>query len=112
MFAACVAVVRSTCVVNAAVAVADFGRAGFVLENSAEVGDPARVNMDEREWLTERFHQHRPHLRAVAYRMLGSVTEADDPAARQPRAAAGAGIPGARPDLGQLDIHLGPDPSE
>ncbi len=34
--------------------------------------------MDEREWLTERFEQHRPHLRAVAYRMLGSVNEADD----------------------------------
>lgn len=34
--------------------------------------------MDEREWLTERFQQHRSHLRGVAYRMLGSVTEADD----------------------------------
>jgi RNA polymerase sigma factor (sigma-70 family) len=34
--------------------------------------------MDEREWLTERFEQNRPHLRAVAYRMLGSVSEADD----------------------------------
>jgi RNA polymerase sigma factor (sigma-70 family) len=34
--------------------------------------------MNEREWLTERFLEHRPHLRAVAYRMLGSVTEADD----------------------------------
>jgi RNA polymerase sigma-70 factor (ECF subfamily) len=34
--------------------------------------------MDEREWLTARFEQHRPHLRAVAYRMLGSVSEADD----------------------------------
>jgi RNA polymerase sigma factor (sigma-70 family) len=34
--------------------------------------------MDEHEWLTERFEQHRAHLRAVAYRMLGSVTEADD----------------------------------
>ncbi|HET6867476.1 MAG TPA: sigma-70 family RNA polymerase sigma factor [Solirubrobacteraceae bacterium] len=33
---------------------------------------------DEREWLTERFEQHRPSLRAAAYRMLGSVTEADD----------------------------------
>jgi RNA polymerase sigma factor (sigma-70 family) len=34
--------------------------------------------VDEREWLTERFERHRPHLRAVAYRMLGSVSEADD----------------------------------
>jgi RNA polymerase sigma-70 factor (ECF subfamily) len=34
--------------------------------------------MDEREWLTERFEQHKPHLRAVAYRMLGSVSETDD----------------------------------
>jgi RNA polymerase sigma factor (sigma-70 family) len=34
--------------------------------------------MDERDWLTERFQQHRWHLRAVAYRMLGSVSEADD----------------------------------
>jgi RNA polymerase sigma-70 factor, ECF subfamily len=32
----------------------------------------------EREWLTERFQQHRSHLRGVAYRMLGSVCEADD----------------------------------
>jgi RNA polymerase sigma factor (sigma-70 family) len=34
--------------------------------------------MDEREWLAERFEAHRAHLRAVAYRMLGSVSEADD----------------------------------
>jgi RNA polymerase sigma-70 factor (ECF subfamily) len=34
--------------------------------------------MDEREWLAERFEEHRPHLRAVAYRMLGSLTEAED----------------------------------
>jgi RNA polymerase sigma factor (sigma-70 family) len=34
--------------------------------------------MDERQWLTDRFQQHRSHLRAVAYRMLGSVSEADD----------------------------------
>jgi RNA polymerase sigma factor (sigma-70 family) len=34
--------------------------------------------MDEREWLTERFEENRTRLRAVAYRMLGSVSEADD----------------------------------
>src|SRR6185312_12877233 len=34
--------------------------------------------MDEQEWLAERFEEHRTHLRAVAYRMLGSLTEADD----------------------------------
>jgi RNA polymerase sigma factor (sigma-70 family) len=34
--------------------------------------------MDEREWLAERFEEHRFHLRAVAYRMLGSLSEADD----------------------------------
>ena len=34
--------------------------------------------MDERDLLAERFEQHRGHLRAVAYRMLGSVSEADD----------------------------------
>ena len=34
--------------------------------------------MGEREWLAERFERERPHLRAVAYRMLGSVSEADD----------------------------------
>jgi RNA polymerase sigma factor (sigma-70 family) len=34
--------------------------------------------MDQRDWLAERFETHRPRLRAVAYRMLGSATEADD----------------------------------
>jgi RNA polymerase sigma factor (sigma-70 family) len=34
--------------------------------------------MDEGEWLAERFQAHRTHLRAVAYRMLGSASEADD----------------------------------
>ena len=31
-----------------------------------------------RDWLAREFERHRGHLRAVAYRMLGSVTEADD----------------------------------
>jgi RNA polymerase sigma-70 factor (ECF subfamily) len=34
--------------------------------------------MAERDWLGERFEDHRSHLRAVAYRMLGSASEADD----------------------------------
>jgi RNA polymerase sigma factor (sigma-70 family) len=34
--------------------------------------------MNEREFLAEQFEAHRTHLRAVAYRMLGSVSEADD----------------------------------
>jgi RNA polymerase sigma factor (sigma-70 family) len=34
--------------------------------------------MDDRDWLAGRFEGHRPHLQAVAYRMLGSLTEADD----------------------------------
>ena len=34
--------------------------------------------MNERDWLTERFEERRTRLRAVAYRMLGSLSEADD----------------------------------
>ena len=34
--------------------------------------------MQHDEYLAERFEQHRDHLKAVAYRMLGSLTEADD----------------------------------
>ena len=34
--------------------------------------------MNDQVWLAERFQEQRPHLRAVAYRMLGSLSEADD----------------------------------
>ena len=34
--------------------------------------------MEDSEWLADRFEEHRVHLRAVAYRMLGSLTDADD----------------------------------
>jgi RNA polymerase sigma factor (sigma-70 family) len=34
--------------------------------------------MNGHDWLAERFEAHRAHLRAVAYRMLGSLSEADD----------------------------------
>jgi RNA polymerase sigma-70 factor (ECF subfamily) len=34
--------------------------------------------MDTQDWLATQFEEHRSHLRAVAYRMLGSLAEADD----------------------------------
>jgi RNA polymerase sigma factor (sigma-70 family) len=34
--------------------------------------------MDDRDWLAQRFEERRTRLRAVAYRMLGSLSEADD----------------------------------
>ena len=52
------------------------GRSGFV-----NGGDGCRrkdVTWTIRSWLAEQFEEHRPHLRAVAYRMLGSLSEADD----------------------------------
>jgi RNA polymerase sigma factor (sigma-70 family) len=36
------------------------------------------VSVDQTQWLAQRFEQDRPHLRAVAYRLLGSLSEADD----------------------------------
>src|SRR5438552_12065757 len=34
--------------------------------------------MHEHDWLAKQFEQHRPRLRSVAYRMLGSLSDADD----------------------------------
>jgi DNA-directed RNA polymerase specialized sigma24 family protein len=34
--------------------------------------------MTERDWLAEEFEQHRPHLRRVAYQMLGTLDESED----------------------------------
>jgi RNA polymerase sigma factor (sigma-70 family) len=36
------------------------------------------VTVDEQDWLARRFEEHRAHLRAVAYRMLGSLPEAEE----------------------------------
>jgi len=40
--------------------------------------DEGMRQMDERDWLAQRFEENRTHLRAVAHRMLGSISEADD----------------------------------
>jgi RNA polymerase sigma-70 factor (ECF subfamily) len=37
-----------------------------------------RVDMDDMVWFAERFEEHRPRLLSVAYRMLGSLTDAED----------------------------------
>jgi RNA polymerase sigma-70 factor (ECF subfamily) len=55
--------------------------------------------VDEKEWLAERFEDHRPRMRAVAYRMLGSVSEADD-AVQEAWLRVGRSDPGAIHDLG------------
>src|SRR5713101_2566975 len=35
-------------------------------------------DMEDRDWLAEQFEEQRSHLRAIAYRMLGSVSESED----------------------------------
>jgi RNA polymerase sigma factor (sigma-70 family) len=52
--------------------------------------------MDEQQWLSERFEEHRTRLRAVAYRMLGSLSEADD-------AVQEAWLRSTRADANQVD---------
>ncbi|HEU0026534.1 MAG TPA: RNA polymerase sigma factor SigJ [Ktedonobacterales bacterium] len=52
--------------------------------------------MDENAWLAERFEANRPHLRGVAYRMLGSLSDADD-------AIQEAWIRLSRADMGAID---------
>jgi len=37
-----------------------------------------RKAINGHDWLAEQFEGERPHLRAVAYRMLGSLAEAED----------------------------------
>jgi RNA polymerase sigma factor (sigma-70 family) len=49
-----------------------------LVRQSYDGSSGGKVTVDENEWLAERFEAHRTHLQAVAYRMLGSRTEADD----------------------------------
>jgi len=65
------------------------------------------VPIDESAWLVQQFEAHRAHLRRVAYRMLGSVSDVDDalqePSVRRTRAATlgkaplEAGLPATTP---------------
>ena len=52
--------------------------------------------MDEREWLAEGIEEHRTHLRAVACRMLGSLSKADG-------ADQQAGLRLSRSDAGEIE---------
>src|SRR5262245_19591080 len=51
----------------------------FLFVFSSDARRPKDVTIvNASEWQTEEFLRHRPHLRAVAYRMLGSLSDADD----------------------------------
>jgi RNA polymerase sigma factor (sigma-70 family) len=52
-------------------------RSSLLWENNIE-NIEGRELMDEHAWLAEQFEAERPRLRAVAYRMLGSLAEAED----------------------------------
>ena len=52
--------------------------------------------MDDKEFLAQRFEADRSHLRAVAYRMLGSLSEAED-------AVQEAWLRLSRSDAGQIE---------
>src|SRR6187401_1065954 len=52
--------------------------------------------MNDRAWLAERFEAERAHLRAVAYRMLGLLPEAED-------AVQDAWLRLSRSDAGEID---------
>lgn len=60
-----------------------------------------------RDWLAEEFERHRGHLRAVGYRMLGSVSEAED-AVQEAWLRLDRGDPGGTDDLrGWLTVVVG-----
>jgi RNA polymerase sigma-70 factor, ECF subfamily len=63
--------------------------------------------LERQEWLAIEFERQRPHLRAVGYRMLGSMTEADD-AVQEAWARLSRRDPGGTDDLrGWLTVTVG-----
>src|SRR2546425_307430 len=56
------------------------------------------LGLGRQEWLATEFERHRPHLRAVGYRMLGSMSEADD-AVQEAWPPLGRSDPGGTDDL-------------
>src|SRR4051794_10930997 len=71
--------ISSLCERNTITGRSDFlsPRNGFVRHNHDETGGE-KVTVDRNQLLTEQFETHRSHLRAVAFRMLGSLSEAED----------------------------------
>jgi RNA polymerase sigma factor (sigma-70 family) len=53
-------------------------RRGFTRHYYNDVTQRRKVTIGEQDWLAKRFEENRTHLRAVAYRMLGSPSEAED----------------------------------
>jgi RNA polymerase sigma factor (sigma-70 family) len=54
------------------------GARGGTERGASAAGDAGQPDPQTGDWLAERFEEHRGRLRAVAYRMLGSLEEADD----------------------------------
>ena len=63
--------------------------------------------MDEHEWLAERVEEKCTHLRAVAYRMLGSLSEADDAVQKVWLRLPTSGFSRSRPSLAPSSRHRG-----
>ncbi len=64
-------------------------------------------DVTRQEWLAQEFERHRGHLRAVAYRMLGSVAEAED-AVQEAWLRLDRGDPGGTDDMrGWLTVVVG-----
>jgi RNA polymerase sigma factor (sigma-70 family) len=69
---------------------------GILASTSLTDGDEGTRPMDAESFLAERFESHRPHLRAVAFRMLGSLSEAED-------AVQETWLKASRADLGEVE---------